>query len=276
MPRSTASPPSFPRFQGLVRNLVILDSVLFFVVALVERFAPDTAKAVLPHLVLHPAAVAHGEIWQLVTYSFLHFGTIDAVFAMLSLWVCGAILESTYGTRFVTEVFFTSAIGGAVLASIIAFTRVLTLSPEMVGAGAWAGIFGLLIAIGSRFGEQEFLFFFLIRMKAKYMVALYLLIAVAFLIKNEDAFGALRDLSGALSGYIYLRFAPRRGFAFGFSEQYFGLRNAYYKAKRRRAAKKFEVYMGKQGRQVKFDEEGRYIDPDSPQHRDPNDKRWMN
>src|SRR2546423_421135 len=61
-----------------------------------------------------------------------------------------------------------------------------------------------------------------------------------------------------------------------FAEQYFGLRNAYYKAKRRRAAKKFEVYMGKQGRHVKFDDEGRYIEPDDPRKRDPNDKRWMN
>jgi hypothetical protein len=58
------------------------------------------------------------------------------------------------------------------------------------------------------------------------------------------------------------------------SEGYFGLRNAYYRAKRRRAARKFEVYMGKQGRQVHFDKEGRYVDPDA--RKDPNDKRWMN
>jgi hypothetical protein len=52
------------------------------------------------------------------------------------------------------------------------------------------------------------------------------------------------------------------------------LRNTYYRASRRRAARKFEVYMGKQGRKVHFDKEGRYIDPDSS--KDPNDKRWMN
>jgi hypothetical protein len=62
--------------------------------------------------------------------------------------------------------------------------------------------------------------------------------------------------------------------AFGFGEQYFGMRNAYYRAKRRRAARKFEVYMGKQGRTVHFDKEGRYVDPD--EKKDPNDKRWMN
>jgi hypothetical protein len=32
--------------------------------------------------------------------------------------------------------------------------------------------------------------------------------------------------------------------------------------------------MGKQGRKVHFDDEGRYVDPD--EKKDPNDKRWMN
>jgi membrane associated rhomboid family serine protease len=123
-------------------------------------------------------------------------------------------------------------------------------------------------------GDTEFLFFFLIPMKSRYMVALSLLIAVAYFIRNEDAFGVLLQLSGALCGYLYVRFAPRRGLGFGLSEQVFGMRNAYYRYKRRRAARKFEVYMGKQGRKVEFDKEGRYVDPDKG--KDPNDKRWMN
>jgi hypothetical protein len=32
--------------------------------------------------------------------------------------------------------------------------------------------------------------------------------------------------------------------------------------------------MGKQGREVHFDKEGKYVDPDKK--KDPNDKRWMN
>jgi hypothetical protein len=52
------------------------------------------------------------------------------------------------------------------------------------------------------------------------------------------------------------------------------MRNSYYRYKRRRAARKFEVYMGKQGRKVHFDKDGRYLGPE--EHKDPNDKRWMN
>ena len=87
------------------------------------------------------------------------------------------------------------------------------------------------------------------------MVTIYILIAVAILLKDANAFGALLQLSGALCGCMLCAMRAA-GVCFGFSEQYFGLRNAYYRAKRRRAARKFEVYMGKQGRKVKFDEEG--------------------
>jgi hypothetical protein len=123
-------------------------------------------------------------------------------------------------------------------------------------------------------GDTEFLLFFVVRIRAKYMVAIYILFYTAVLLKGGDRFGALLQLAGGLAGALYLRFAPRGGLAVGVSERLFGVRNAYYRYKRRRAARKFQVYMGKQGRSVKFDSDGRYIDPDKK--KDPTDKRWMN
>jgi hypothetical protein len=43
------------------------------------------------------------------------------------------------------------------------------------------------------------------------------------------------------------------------------LRNSYYRWKRRRAARKFEVYMRKHDRKVTFDEHGNYIPPEEDQ-----------
>src|SRR5208282_795642 len=69
-------------------------------------------------------------------------------------------------------------------------------------------------------------------------------------------------LGGLLFGYLYLKFLPRKGLMFATSERYFSFRNEYYRWKRRRAAKKFEVYMSKHDRKVEFDEHGNYIPPD--------------
>jgi hypothetical protein len=55
---------------------------------------------------------------------------------------------------------------------------------------------------------------------------------------------------------------PRRGFSHLLSERWYGLRNRYYRWKRRHAARKFEVYMRSQGRTVHFDGQGRIIDED--------------
>jgi hypothetical protein len=71
-----------------------------------------------------------------------------------------------------------------------------------------------------------------------------MLIALAMLFSAQKVY-AFSQLGGALFGFLYIKFAPRRGFAFAGSETAFGLRNRYYRWKRRRAAKKFEVYMRK-------------------------------
>jgi hypothetical protein len=49
---------------------------------------------------------------------------------------------------------------------------------------------------------------------------------------------------------------------FAGSEKYFSFRNSYYRWKRRRAARKFEVYMRDHNQTVQFDEHGNYIPPD--------------
>ena len=274
MPTSSPITMTFPPFSGAVRRFILANLAAFFAIAVLFWLAPSIAAPLLTHLALQPLAVAHGEIWQLVTYSFIEMGLLNILFGMLTLWFCGAMLEGAYGSRWLNELYFTSAIGGALVASVVSFTRILHLSPLDSGGEAFAAIFGLLIAIAMRFGDQEFLFFFVVRIRAKYMVAIYILISVAILLRDSNEFGALLQLSGALCGYLYVRFAPRHGLAYGFSEQYFGVRNAWYKWKRRRAARKFEIYMGKQGRKVQFDKEGRYLDPDAK--KDPNDRRWMN
>ncbi|MBB5327662.1 rhomboid family intramembrane serine protease [Tunturiibacter gelidoferens] len=275
MPRSGPISLALPAFEGTTRKLILLNVGAFFGLLILRWLAPQLEAVLHSHLILEPLAVAHGEIWQLLTYSFVEQGILGILFGMLTLWFTGSLLEPSFGGRWLAELYLTSVIGGAILASAISFTHILGLRPDVGAAGAWSGIFGLMVAIAMIFGDQEFLLWFVLRIKAKYMVAIYILIAVALLLKQADTFNALIQLSGALCGALFVKFAPRRGLAFGLSEQYFGVRNRYYRWKRRRAARKFEVYMRKQNREVHFDKDGRYVDPDELR-KNPNDKRWMN
>jgi Uncharacterized membrane protein (homolog of Drosophila rhomboid) len=275
MPRSSPTTLSLPPFSGATRKLILLNVAAFFGMAILLWLSSSFGGLLRDHLILEPLAVVHGEIWQLATYSLIDPSILSIVFSMLTLWFTGSLLEGSYGSRWLSELYWTSVIGGALLASIISFTHIFGMRPDVIALSAWTGVFGLLVAIGMLFGDQEFYLWFVIRVKAKYLVSIYILIAVAVLLKQANSFGALLQLCGAFAGFLFVRFAPRKGFAFGLSERFYGIRNAYYRQKRRRAARKFEVYMRKQNREVHFDKEGRYIDPDELR-KDPNDKRWMN
>lgn len=269
MPRS-AGLLTFPDFSGFTRKLILWNLAAYFILLLLGVYSHSALNQVLNWISLQPPFVFHGAIWQLVTYSFVQLGIWGTAFALLSLWFLCGPLESMHGSRWVAEIYFTSVIGSGLAA--LALYAVLPASASVALTGCWGGIFGLLIAFGVLYGDQQFMMFPLpIMIRAKYLVWAYILIMLAMLFSSERAI-AFAQLGGALFGYLYIKFAPRRGFASASTDRYFGLRNSYYRWKRRRAARKFEVYMRKQNRQVSFDKEGRYIDPD----KDPNDRRWMN
>lgn len=276
MPRVGSTTISLPAFTGATRRLVIANLAGFFLVLLSQYSV--ALQGALSWLVLVPVVVVHrGFVWTLVTYSFLDGSVLATLFNMLVLWFIGSYLEGAKGSRWLYEAYLLSIVGGAAIGSALSFTGIFHLTPTEPIAGPSSAIFGLLVAFAVYFGEQRFLLFFLVSIKAKYLVAVYLLVAIARLIMGITPVGQLVYLGGALLGYLYARSAPGRGLSFSLTERYFGARNNYYRWKRRRAARKFEVYMGKHGRAVHFDKEGRFIDPDTTKGpRDPDDRRWMN
>src|SRR6201999_2919729 len=266
---------SFPSFSGVTSQLVLANVAVFFLLLVMEYAAPRLAFLVLSYFSLTPSLLLHGWLWQLVTYSFLNMGVLHVAFNMLNLWFIGSFLESSKGSRWLLELYFLCAIGGGLIGSALSFTQIFHASPLSTTTSADAALFGLLAAFAVLFGDLEMYMFPLpVAIKAKYLVIVYMLIEVALLLSGGPPLAYFVILSGAFLGFLFARRAPRRGMTTAFSEGIFSLRNNYYRWKRRRSARKFEVYMRKQNRDVRFDNEGRYIDPD--EKRDPNDRRWMN
>ena len=274
-PRSGFSAISFPSFRGVTSQLVLANVAVFFLLLLMQFAAPGMAMAVINYFALTPALLLHGWLWQLATYCFLNTGVLHVAFNMLTLWFIGSYLETSKGSRWLLEIYFLCAIGGGLIGSVLTLTHIFHSDPHSITYSADAPLFGLLAAFAALFGDLEMYMFPLpVAIKAKYLVIVYMLIEVALLLSGGPPLAYFTILSGALIGYFFARRAPRRGMSMAFSEGIFSLRNNYYRWKRRRVARKFEVYMRKQNRDVRFDSEGRYIDPD--EKRDPNDRKWMN
>jgi membrane associated rhomboid family serine protease len=207
--------------------------------------------------------VVHGYIWQLITYSFLHFGLLHLIFNALALWMFGSQLESDWGSNRFLEFYFFCTVAAALTTVAVGYMHIPGLSPMTTTIGASGGIYGLLVAFGVLYGENEIMMFplpFLI--KAKYFIWGIVFLTLVGAIQETGGVANFAHLGGLLFGYLYLKFLPRRGLMYSASENYFSLRNSYYRWKRRRAAKKFEVYMSKHDRKVEFDEHGNYIPPD--------------
>lgn len=279
MPTTLTLPP----FRGAVRKIVLVNLAVFFALAVLSFASPTFLQTIYAALTLSPLRLLHGFLWQPFTYSFVNGGILATAFGLLTLWFAGAMLEDTRGSRWFTELFYVSAIGGGFLAALLALLpllsgghiRLFTLLPISVANGLYSPLFGVLVAFGMLFADVEIALMFVLRMKVKYLVAIYVLIDLARLILGKDAFTATTEICCGIFAFLYVRYAASRGFGFSVAERYFGARNDYFRWKRRRAARKFEVYMRKQNREVHFDNEGRYISPED-ERKNPRDKKWMN
>jgi membrane associated rhomboid family serine protease len=281
---------SFPPFTKAIIWLLALNTGVYLLLALLGPTMPSVSlwifgylpQGIPSHLGLQPSQVVfHGWIWQLVTYAFIHAGFWHWFGNMIGLWMFGSAFESAWGTRRFLELYSYGVIGAALTTIALSFTHALG-SPVTTTVGASGGIMAILMAYGIVFGENEIMmipFPFLI--KAKYFVAILIVITIAYTISGGGEIAYLAHMGGLLFGYIYVKwvYGSSRSIAnkgLGLSETYYGLRNSYYRWKRRRAARKFEVYMRKHDRTVQFDEHGNYIPPDDDKKNGGSKSGWVN
>jgi membrane associated rhomboid family serine protease len=253
---------SLPPFTKAVTCLLAINTAIFLLLELFGTTLPDVDVYVFTHFALQPFAVVRGWLWELVTYSFLHAGFWHWFGNMLGLWMFGSTIEGSWGTRRFVELFSVGVIGAALTTILLSYTHAIG-NPLTPTVGASGGVYAILMAFGMVFGENQIMMIpFPFTIKAKYFVAMLIVVELAFALGGGGNVAYVAHLGGLFFGFAYVKWIPRRGLNLRLSEQYYGLRNGYYRWKRRRAARKFEVYMRKHDRTVTFDEHGNYVPPD--------------
>ena len=169
-------------------------------------------------------------------------------------------------------------VGAGLVTVAVGYTGWFGIRPEVPTVGASGGIYGLLIAFGMLYGDREiFLFPFPFMIKAKYLVGIIIFVVIVTTFQpSQGGVANFAHLGGLLFGFLYIKFLPKKGLFFGASERYFSLRNSYYRWRRRRAARKFEVYMREHDRNVTFDEYGNYVPPDEKKKNGGSKSGWVN
>ncbi len=157
-------------FPPGVKWLIVANCAVFLLDFAVSLFSPGLLDR---PFALVPIQVAHGAIWQLVTYLFLHslgFPFFHLIFNMLALWMFGQAVEQTWGTRRFVRYYFVCGIGAGIC---VVIANLLFGNPRQPTIGASGAIYGVLLAFGMLFPDQTVLMNFLFPIKAKYLVMIY-------------------------------------------------------------------------------------------------------
>jgi membrane associated rhomboid family serine protease len=218
-----------------VKWLLIVNVAMF----LLWYLGGEPVQSHLLLLALTPRLVVNSFpffIWQLFTYMFLHGGIGHLLFNMLALWMFGTPLEQDWGTRRFLKYYFICGVGAGVCDTLVN----VALGSRTHTIGASGALYGLLLAFGVLYPETRVLMNFLFPIKAKYLVVIYGAIALLSSLGENSGVSNVAHLGGMLFGYVYLKGrwpALRMPDASG----------AYRQWKLRRAKRKFQVYMRKQG-----------------------------
>jgi membrane associated rhomboid family serine protease len=259
---------SFPPFTRAIKTLVAINAGIFvFLLVLSVIGQQKMAAYIFNAFALRAHDVTRGLIYQLLTYGFLHAGFFHLFFNMLMLWMFGSMLETAWGSKRFWEFFLFGVIGAGLGTVAIAFTfgAIVHLTPGTQTVGSSGGIYAIYMAVAMLFGDQEvYMFPFPFSIRLKYLVGVLAFIALVGALGDAGGTANVAHLSGLLFGYIYVKFVPRSGLLFSLSEGSYGITNSYHRWKRRRAGKKFQVYMRKHDQDSSdyFDEHGNFRPPD--------------
>ncbi|MEO7198971.1 MAG: rhomboid family intramembrane serine protease [Dokdonella sp.] len=97
------------------------------------------------------------EVWQLLSYGFLHGGFTHLLFNMFALWMFGGRIERVLGTQPFLIYYLVCVIGAALAQLLVVAMFTGGYYPTI---GASGGVFGLLLAFGMMFPHERLMLLF--------------------------------------------------------------------------------------------------------------------
>ena len=149
--------------------------------------------------------------WQVFTYEYMHGSFSHLFFNMFALWMFGMELENLWGSK-TFFIYYTVCGIGAGLANAFLAPLFTSLPPNVPTVGASGSIYGVLIAFGMLFPNRYIYIYFMLPLKAKYLVIIYMAVEVfAVASQSQSGIAHVAHLGGAVVGFLYVYFYLNRG-----------------------------------------------------------------
>ncbi|HET6396265.1 MAG TPA: rhomboid family intramembrane serine protease [Pseudoxanthomonas sp.] len=198
------------RLPPVTRALLVANVALFLLQLLMGPATFD------PFMLWPPSAMGFDPFspgqnfqpWQLLTYGFLHGGFGHLLFNMLALYMFGAPLELTWGARRFLAYYLICVAGAGLCQLAVGWWSVSQGGPAYPTVGASGGVFGLLLAYGMLFPNQQVMLLFPpIPMKARTFVIVFGAITLLLGFTGwQPGVAHFAHLGGMLFGWLVIRY----------------------------------------------------------------------
>jgi len=197
----------FSVFPKVIKNLLIINAAVFFVQVIANNLMVGGKPLwyILNYwFALNPLAEGFNfQVWQLITYQFMHGSFTHILFNMFALWMFGMEIENYWGTKkFLTYYLLCGVVAGL----FQLFLTPLLGSSAAVTIGASGAVYGVLIAFGLMFPNRLIFLYFLIPVKAKYLIGFLIVLEFMLVDSAQSNVAHLAHLGGALAGLLFILF----------------------------------------------------------------------
>ncbi len=194
----------FSVFPPIIKNLLIINAAVFFFQLLASNFmiGGKPGMYVLNEwFALNPLVEgANFQVWQLITYQFMHAGFGHIFFNMFMLWMFGMEIENILGSK---KFLYYYLICGVAAGLAQLFIAPLFSVPAFT-IGASGAVFGVMIAFALMFPDRLIFLWFLIPIKAKYLIGLLFVLEIFWIGDAGSDVAHLAHLGGAIAGFIFI------------------------------------------------------------------------
>jgi membrane associated rhomboid family serine protease len=233
-------PTSFTQLPEVVKNLLIINGLLFLATISLNNYGIDVTQLLALHQFQSTDFMPH----QLITHLFMHGDFTHLFFNMFALWMFGKVLENVWGSKRFLTYYILTGIGAAILHLSVSQYEILNLQSQLNSfnlntllengktilegnqnytnqtmgklnllintptVGASGAIFGILLAFGMLFPNTLLYIYFAIPVKAKYFVMIYGLIELYLGISNNpaDNVAHFAHLGGMIFGFLLIKY----------------------------------------------------------------------
>lgn len=194
----------FSLFPPIIKNLLIINAAVFFFQLVASNFmigGKPGLYVLQEWFALNPLVEgANFQVWQLITYQFMHADFMHIFFNMFMLWMFGMEIENIMGSK---KFLYYYLICGVAAGLAQLFISPLFSAPAIT-IGASGAVFGVMIAFALMFPDRLIFLWFLIPIKAKYLIGFLFVLEIFWIGDAGSNVAHLAHLGGAIAGFIFI------------------------------------------------------------------------